>query len=93
MAHPLVAQLRFARSEFVRGLDGVSEADGLVRQLPMNSLGWMVGHMANQAREFMMIDVVVLSIIIYALLGKLADWLARFLERHTLSWNPAFQGR
>jgi uncharacterized damage-inducible protein DinB len=52
VAHPLVAQLRFARSEFVRGLDGVSEADGLVRQLPMNSLGWMVGHMANQEHRY-----------------------------------------
>jgi uncharacterized damage-inducible protein DinB len=52
VAHPLVEQLRFARSEFVRGLDGVSEADGLVRQLPMNSLGWMVGHMANQEHRY-----------------------------------------
>ena len=32
----------------MRGLDGVSEADGLVRTLAMNSIGWMVGHMANQ---------------------------------------------
>ena len=52
VAHPLVAQLRFARSEFLRGLDGVSEADGLVRHLPMNSLGWMVGHMANQEHRY-----------------------------------------
>ncbi|QIG49312.1 aliphatic sulfonate ABC transporter permease SsuC [Nordella sp. HKS 07] len=50
-----------------------------------------IGYMAMQAREFMMIDVVVLSIIIYALLGKLADGLARFLERRTLSWNPVFR--
>jgi uncharacterized protein DUF664 len=50
--HPLVMQLRFARSEFVRGLDGVSEADGLIRQLPMNSLGWMVGHLANQEHRY-----------------------------------------
>jgi len=50
--HPLVTQLRFARSEFVRGLDGVSEADGLVRRLPMNSLGWMVGHLANQEHRY-----------------------------------------
>ena len=32
-----------------------------------------IGYMAMQAREFMQIDVVVLSILIYALLGKLAD--------------------
>ena len=37
--------------------------------------------MAMQAREFMLIDVVVLSILIYALLGKLADVVARALER------------
>jgi sulfonate transport system permease protein len=50
-----------------------------------------IGHMAMQAREFMMTDVVVLSILIYALLGKLADTTARILERRTLAWNPAFQ--
>ena len=32
-----------------------------------------IGYMAMNAREFMQIDVVVLSILIYALLGKLAD--------------------
>lgn len=50
-----------------------------------------LGYMAMQAREFMQIDVVVLSILIYALLGKLADSSARVLERLTLSWHPAFQ--
>ena len=50
--HPLVTQLRFARSEFARGLEGVSEADGLVRKMPMNSIGWIVGHMANQERRY-----------------------------------------
>ena len=34
---------------------------------------------------------VVLSILIYALLGKLADSASRALERLTLSWHPAFQ--
>lgn len=50
-----------------------------------------LGYMAMQAREFLMIDVVVLSILIYALLGKLADTLARLLEARTLAWHPAFQ--
>jgi sulfonate transport system permease protein len=50
-----------------------------------------LGYMAMQAREFMQIDVVVLSILIYALLGKLADVASRLLERMTLSWHPAFQ--
>ncbi|SFH89616.1 aliphatic sulfonate ABC transporter permease SsuC [Bradyrhizobium sp. Gha] len=50
-----------------------------------------LGYMAMQAREFMQIDVVVLSILIYALLGKLADSASRVLERATLAWHPGFQ--
>jgi sulfonate transport system permease protein len=50
-----------------------------------------IGYMAMQAREFLLVDVVVLSILIYALLGKLADSAARLLERLCLSWHPAFQ--
>lgn len=50
-----------------------------------------LGYMAMQAREFMLVDVVVLSMLIYALLGKFADSTARFLERSCLSWHPAFQ--
>ena len=50
-----------------------------------------IGYMAMQAREFMLVDVVILSILIYALLGKLADSISRLLERLTLSWHPAFQ--
>ncbi|MER8896138.1 ABC transporter permease subunit [Mesorhizobium sp. M0676] len=50
-----------------------------------------LGYMAMQAREFLLIDVVVLSILIYALLGKLADSFACLLERLSLGWHPAFQ--
>jgi sulfonate transport system permease protein len=49
-----------------------------------------VGYMAMQAREFFAVDVVVLSILIYALLGKLADVVVRALERVFLSWNPNY---
>jgi sulfonate transport system permease protein len=52
-----------------------------------------IGYMAMQAREFLLVDVVVLSILIYALLGKLADSTARLLERLCLGWHPAFQKR
>ena len=52
-----------------------------------------IGYMAMNAREFMRLDVVVLAIIIYALLGKLADSTARLLERVCLPWHPAFQRR
>jgi sulfonate transport system permease protein len=50
-----------------------------------------IGYMAMQAREFLLVDIVVLSILIYALLGKLADSTARLLERLCLAWHPAFQ--
>ncbi|MEH2321220.1 ABC transporter permease subunit [Nostoc sp.] len=50
-----------------------------------------LGYMAMNAREFMQTDVVVLSIVIYALLGKLADAFARGLETKFLAWNPNYQ--
>ncbi|GJE27355.1 ABC transporter permease subunit [Methylobacterium organophilum] len=50
-----------------------------------------LGYMAMQAREFMLVDVVVLAILIYAALGKIADALTRQLERICLSWNPAYR--
>ncbi|MDQ0348620.1 ABC transporter permease subunit [Ancylobacter vacuolatus] len=50
-----------------------------------------LGYMAMQAREFLLVDIVVLAILIYALLGKLADVLTRQLERACLQWHPAFQ--
>ena len=50
-----------------------------------------LGYMAMQAREFLRVDVVVLSIVLYALLGKLADSIARLLERLSLQWHPAFR--
>lgn len=46
-----------------------------------------IGKMAMDAREFMQTDVVVVAILLYALLGKLADVLARILERRWLRWT------
>jgi hypothetical protein len=48
--HPRVEQLRFARSEWVRGLRGLGEADAQRRLEPMNSISWMVGHLAWHER-------------------------------------------
>jgi sulfonate transport system permease protein len=50
-----------------------------------------IGYMAMNAREFMQTDVVVLSILLYALFGKLADVVARSLERYWLQWHPNYQ--
>jgi sulfonate transport system permease protein len=51
-----------------------------------------IGYMAMNAREFMQTDVVVLSILLYALLGKLADVTVRILERWWLPWHPSQHG-
>jgi sulfonate transport system permease protein len=50
-----------------------------------------IGYMAMNAREFMLVDVVMFSILIYAALGKLADSTARLLERFCLAWNPVYR--
>ncbi len=52
MSHPLVAQLRFTRSEWRRALAGVPAVDAEKRLLPMNSIGWMVGHLAWQEQRY-----------------------------------------
>jgi sulfonate transport system permease protein len=50
-----------------------------------------IGYMTMNAREFLQTDVVLLGIIIYALLGKIADVLTRQLEHRCLAWHPAHQ--
>jgi hypothetical protein len=46
MPHPLVDQLRFARRQFGVAVAGTPEADGARRLEPMNSIGWIVSHLA-----------------------------------------------
>ena len=50
-----------------------------------------IGYMAMNAREFMQLDVVVLSIILYALLGKMSDLTAKSVEKRFLKWHPSYQ--
>jgi sulfonate transport system permease protein len=50
-----------------------------------------LGYMTMNAREFLQTDVVLLGIVAYAVLGKLADIITRLLERYALSWHPAYQ--
>ncbi len=50
--HPLVIQLHFARSEFVRCLNGVSETDAVKRLMPMNCISWYIGHLADQEQRY-----------------------------------------
>ena len=50
-----------------------------------------IGYMAMNAREFMRMDIVVLSILLYALLGKLSDVVARLIEKHCLKWHSSYR--
>jgi uncharacterized damage-inducible protein DinB len=52
MTHPLVTQLRFARSEFVRCLETVSAEEAQQRLGAMNCISWIVGHLASQENLF-----------------------------------------
>ena len=52
MTHPLVDQLRFTRSEFMRAVKDVSDADARKRLLPMNCISWNIGHLAWQEQRY-----------------------------------------
>jgi hypothetical protein len=52
MTHPLVDQFRFTRREWLRGLEGVSEADGARHFAGMNCISWIVGHLAWQEQRY-----------------------------------------
>jgi sulfonate transport system permease protein len=51
-----------------------------------------IGFLAMDAREFLRTDVIVLTIVIYALIGVAADAIARGLERRLLAWHPNYGG-
>ena len=49
-----------------------------------------IGYLAANAREFLQTDIVVLSILLYAALGKAVDVAARLLEKRWLRWHPSY---
>ncbi|QHP66119.1 ABC transporter permease subunit (plasmid) [Bradyrhizobium sp. LCT2] len=49
-----------------------------------------IGFLAMDAREFLRTDVIILTIVIYALIGIAADAIARLLERRLLAWHPNY---
>ncbi|MDP1655984.1 MAG: aliphatic sulfonate ABC transporter permease SsuC [Hylemonella sp.] len=50
-----------------------------------------IGYLTMNAREFLQTDVVLVGILLYALLGKLADMFAKGLEGYWLRWHPGYQ--
>ena len=55
MVHPLVDQLRFTRAEFMRGIEGLTDADARVRLGPTNCISWNVGHLAWQEQRYFIV--------------------------------------
>ncbi|MDR2128272.1 MAG: aliphatic sulfonate ABC transporter permease SsuC [Burkholderiaceae bacterium] len=52
-----------------------------------------IGYLTMNAREFLQTDIVLVGILLYALLGKLADVFARALEHWWLRWHPGYQSK
>ncbi|MDA8446797.1 aliphatic sulfonate ABC transporter permease SsuC [Paracidovorax valerianellae] len=52
-----------------------------------------IGYLTMNAREFLQTDIVLVGILLYALLGKLADVFARGLEHWWLRWHPGYQAK
>lgn len=50
-----------------------------------------IGYLTMNAREFLQTDIVLVGILLYAALGKLADLFARALEHYWLRWHPGYQ--
>lgn len=46
-----------------------------------------LGFMINQASQFSQLNVVVVALLVYTVLGLVTDWLVRLLERRTLQWR------
>ena len=54
MSHPLVDQFRFTRSEWLHGLEGLTDQDGACHFGQMNCISWTVGHLAwHEQRTFL----------------------------------------
>ncbi len=52
MPHPLVTQLRFTRSEWIRGLKDVTAEAAARRFGLINPIAWMIGHLAWQEQLY-----------------------------------------
>jgi hypothetical protein len=52
MTHPLVNQLIFTRSEWLRGLKGLTEEEGSRHFGQMNCISWIVGHLAWHEQKY-----------------------------------------
>ncbi|MGL4535004.1 MAG: ABC transporter permease subunit, partial [Weissella cibaria] len=52
-----------------------------------------IGYMETNAQQFLDMPTIFLAIIIYAILGKVSDWIAALLESILLDWQASKGGR
>jgi hypothetical protein len=50
-----------------------------------------IGYLAQNGREMLRTDRIVLAIVLYAFAGLLADQITRLVERRALRWNPTMR--
>jgi sulfonate transport system permease protein len=46
--------------------------------------------MITQAESFLQNNIIIVALVVYAILGLLADWIVRVIERRALAWRPGF---
>ena len=63
---------------------------GLVAAETINATSGL-GYLINRAQTYLRTDQVFLGLVIYALLGLLADQIVRILERVLLQWRPSYE--
>jgi sulfonate transport system permease protein len=51
-----------------------------------------LGFLINEARSWYRTDIIVMGLVVYGLLGLVADSIVRFLERTLLAWRRGFVG-
>ena len=49
-----------------------------------------LGFMITTAQEFLQNNIIMVCLIVYAILGLLADWGVRLVERRALAWRRDF---
>jgi sulfonate transport system permease protein len=52
-----------------------------------------IGYLINRAQTYLRTDQVYLGLVIYAILGLLADQFVRILERVLLQWRPSYEAQ
>lgn len=69
---------------------GVAWLGLVVAEMMGSSSG--VGYLINDARSFSLTSVVFVGILVFAVVGKLSDFLIRLLETRMLRWQDSYKG-